>query len=145
MLMGGAPPRLQAAALPYRRNDDDLQYLLITSRRTRRWILPKGGIDGGEGTAEAAEREAFEEAGVVGRIEREPIGVYDGRKYLAEGASWAMRIVVHPLAVSHLADDYPEAGERERRWMSPQEAASVVEEPHLSALLLDVAEKLLDS
>ncbi|OXT00251.1 hypothetical protein B7H23_08790 [Notoacmeibacter marinus] len=143
-LLGAPPPKLQAAALPYRQVDGRLQFLLITSRRTKRWILPKGGIDAGEGTADAAAREAFEESGVKGRTEREPLGVYDGRKYLGAGATARMRIVVHALAVETIHDEFPEAGERQLRWMSPQDASHLVDEPQLAALLLNAGQKLLD-
>ncbi|RLQ88040.1 NUDIX hydrolase [Notoacmeibacter ruber] len=144
-LMGAPPPKLQAAALAYRVEEDGaLQFLLITSRRTKRWILPKGGIEKGEGTAEAAQREAFEEAGVVGQIHKEPLGIYDGRKYLGAGATRRMRIVVHALQVERLAEDYPEAGQRQVRWMSPDEAATAVDESQLAALIHDAAQKLLD-
>lgn len=143
-MLGAPPPKLQAAALPYRLVDGQCQFLLITSRRTRRWILPKGGIDAGEGTAEAAAREAFEEAGVEGRTEREPLGVYDGRKYLGAGATVRMRIIVHALAVEQVYDEFPEAGERQLRWMSPKQAASAVDETQLADLLLVAGQKLLD-
>ncbi|MCP1199422.1 NUDIX hydrolase [Notoacmeibacter sp. MSK16QG-6] len=143
-LLGAPPPRLQAAALPYRLVDGEFQFLLITSNRTKRWILPKGGIEKGESTAEAAQREAFEESGVVGQVGKEPIGVYDGRKYLGNGATMRLRIVVHALSVEAMEDEFPEAGARDSMWMSPNEASEAVDESQLAALFLSAPEKLLD-
>ncbi len=121
-----------------------IQVLLVTSRDTGRWVLPKGNVDAGEDERSAALREASEEAGVWGTIAPAAIGTYRYRKRPAPGATLGLKdnprgarmtVSVWPLLVLNEADDWQEAHQRTRAWFSPLEAAEEVEEPDLRALL----------
>ncbi|MGI3170680.1 NUDIX hydrolase [Pseudooceanicola sp. C21-150M6] len=140
------PSRYQVAALCYRFAPDDAgtEVLIITSRDTGRWVLPKGWPKSGTGAAGTAIEEAWEEAGVKPRSPRLPlIGRYRYQKRLRGGIPVATDVDVFALEVVAMFDDFPEAGERQLKWVSPQAAAEAVEEPELQALLRDFgAQKL---
>ena len=125
----------QIGALPWRRRDGALEVLLVTSRETRRWVAPKGWPRPYKSDAEAAATEAWEEAGVKGLIGPVPIGGYSYSKRLKDGSERPCRVKVYPLEVTVDRDDWPEAAQRDRRWMSPAEAADLVAEPELARLL----------
>lgn len=125
----------QAGALVWRRGSGGkVEVLLITSRGTGRWVLPKGWIDDGENAGEAAAREAWEEAGIRGAVHDQPLGTYDYVK-VDEGQIMPCRVTVHALAVTQQATNWPEREERTRRWLQAGEAAGLVDEPGLRALL----------
>ncbi len=130
------PRRVQFAALCTRVQDGQDQVLLITSRDTKRWIIPKGWpIDGLSG-AETALQEAWEEAGVrADAVHDEPIGQFTYDKILKDGSAQPVLTNVYRISGCALADDFPEADQRERSWFSPAEAATLVQEPELQALL----------
>lgn len=107
----------------------------MTTRRTGRWTPPKGGVKSNETFADGAAREAWEEAGVDGLPSGEPIGVYDYLKYRKSGAWERLRVDVHAVETVSVADDFPEAGERERFWVPPKEAAKLVNERSLSQMI----------
>jgi len=134
--LGEERARLQCAALPYCRAElNEPRVLLITSKRTRRWILPKGWPRPGEPLAAAAAREAFEEAGVVGRrITEGPLGEYTYLKSVDQRLI-KCRVVVFALPVSSIASGWPERGQRALRWCSPDQAAHLLGEPRLQRLL----------
>ncbi len=125
---------MQYAALPYRL-EDGLQVLLLTSRETGRWVLPKGWPMSGKGPASAAEQEALEEAGVDGKIGKRPIGTFHYPKRLADGVVVICEVHVYPLAVERQHARWREQGQRTRRWFTPADAADAVQEPELAALL----------
>lgn len=134
------PRRLQVAALCYRTdgdgNSDEKQILLITSRDTGRWVLPKGWPMRGKDGSAAAMQEAWEEAGVLGlRLSGDPVGSYTYDKIKDSGLPVPVEVLVYPVAVRELADDFPEKGERTRQWFTPAAAADLVHEPSLQALL----------
>jgi uncharacterized protein len=110
--------------------------LLITSRETKRWVLPKGNLIKGLSAHQAAEHEAFEEAGITGAACPTPLGHYPYRKRRKNGSSLMVDVTVFPLLVTGEAEDWPERDEREARWFPLSEAAAAVEEPELSALIL---------
>jgi len=128
-------PGRQFAALPYR-DRNGLEVLLLTSRETRRWIIPKGWPMMGKTPHAAAAREAKEEAGVVGRVSKKVIGSFDYVKRLKNGAPLQCTVDVFPLKVSKQLTHWPEQGQRTAHWCAPEEAAELVEEPELSALIL---------
>jgi 8-oxo-dGTP pyrophosphatase MutT (NUDIX family) len=130
------PRRLQAAALCYRGTGDDKEVLLITSRDTGRWILPKGWLMRGLDAREAAMREAWEEAGVArGYGDAAPIGSYSYDKRLDDGLSLPVETLVFTVAVETIKDEFPEASERQRKWVSVSDAANLVDEPGLKSIL----------
>lgn len=127
----------QVAALPWRLTEDGRQILMITSRETRRWVIPKGGRMVGKTDPEAAAQEAMEEAGVRGEMDQTSIGVFRYAKGLKDGGVRQCVVSVYPLQVLVQLGAWPEAHQRERRWMSLSEAADLVHEPDLAALIRD--------
>lgn len=133
---GGMPARLQVAALPWRRTKDGaVEILLVTSRGTGRWVLPKGWQEKHEDPHEAAAREAGEEAGVSGTVSPHAAGRFYYSKAQPSGLEWRCEVSVYPLEVEHMAETWPEAGARTRRWFRPREAAKLVDEPDLGELI----------
>jgi uncharacterized protein len=129
----------QIAALPYRTLgtgiDAPVSILLVTSRETKRWVIPKGNPTGSLAPHAAAALEAEEEAGVRGAVCPTPLGSYRYRKRRRNGASLMLDVDVFPLAVTQELDSWKERGERERRWFSLADAAQAVEEPDLADLI----------
>jgi len=128
-------PRTQFAALPFRRKKEGLQILLITSRVTGRWILPKGWPIDAMTPAASAAQEAWEEAGIRGIASESCIGFYSYNKTMPGGVLLPCIAAVFPLQVRKVEDDYPEAGLRKRKWFSPAKAASRISEPDLKRIL----------
>lgn len=136
-LMLRRPPRMQYAALCYRfRKDNTLEILLITSRDTGRWVIPKGWPMKGKRAHEAAAREAYEEAGVKGTCQRFPFGHYFYKKRLNHGLKISCRVQLHPLEVARMRGKFPEKGERKLAWFDYREAAKRVAEPSLRDQIL---------
>lgn len=129
------PAYLQVAALCTRGTGSQLQVLLIRSLQTQRWIIPKGWPMDNRTLADAALQEAWEEAGVQGSVSEESIGAFTYRKIRKNGLPVPCRAQVFHVEVTGLADTFPEVKKRRRRWMRPGEAAAVVSEPELAALL----------
>jgi 8-oxo-dGTP pyrophosphatase MutT (NUDIX family) len=128
--------RVQYAALPFRRRDNSrTEVMLVTSRGTGRWIIPKGWPMKRKAPYVAAAREALEEAGVVGQIGKEPIGSFSHRKVLKEGRVIVCRVQVFPLEVTRQRKTWPEKGKREVQWFSPAQAARTVRQPLLSRMI----------
>lgn len=115
--------------------------LLVTSRDSGRWIIPKGWQIAGLTLAEAALREAWEEAGVTGRINEEPCGSFVYDKAIAPDIVVTCRVSVHSLRVAEVAHRFPERKERRRKWFSAGKAAGKVMEPDLRALLRRLADE----
>ena len=113
------------------------EVLLITSLNSRRWILPKGWLMESMSLAESAAREAFEEAGVAGRIASKPFGSYHYLKEKKDGGGVPCSVDVFALEVTQQLDDWPEKGAREISWLLLDEAAILVSEPGLRELLRD--------
>lgn len=128
--------RMQVAALPYRMLQGAPEVMLITSRDTGRWIVPKGWPQKGRAPHAVASREAYEEAGLIGRVKKRPIGSYRYAKRLRLNSTVLCKVSVFPLHVAKELEDYPEKTVRQRCWLAPNEAASRVEERGLSKLLL---------
>lgn len=127
--------REQYAALCYRVVNGKIRILLITSRGTKRWIVPKGWPMAKKAPHEAALTEAAEEAGVIGRVRKEPIGHYTYYKLMDDGTEVPCVGTVFPVHVRLLRAEYPEANERDRKWFSRKKAARKVDEPELAALI----------
>lgn len=133
--------RQQLAALCWRMEKGEPQVLLITSRGTGRWVVPKGWPMEGRSPWDAAAIEAWEEAGVKGCIDNQPLGQFNYDKYLNRSRSKFRNcdVDVYPLRVDMLSEDFPESKERHRQWFSLAEAAQHVDEPGLQELLSNFA------
>ena len=135
---------VQYAALPFRLSGDDaIEIMLITSRETRRWILPKGWPIKGLKPHETAACEAFEEAGLIGRIMKRAIGSFQYQKRLKEGNSVTCEVEVFPLEVRQQRETWPEQHQRDGRWFSLPDAAALVEELDLSKTILELEAHML--
>jgi 8-oxo-dGTP pyrophosphatase MutT (NUDIX family) len=128
-------PRIQYGALPFRLAEGSLEVLLATSRETKRWVIPKGWPMKGKAPHKAAEREAFEEAGLKGKIQQRAIGSYRYEKKLKNGVFVECEVEVFPMKVSEQRRRWPEFEQRETRWFAPADAAASVQEPELAELI----------
>jgi 8-oxo-dGTP pyrophosphatase MutT (NUDIX family) len=139
-----ALPR-QYAALPYRRRSDaSIEIMLITSRDTGRWLIPKGWPGQGLRPAESAAREAYEEGGLIGQIGERSIGAYHYDKQLSDGSAVSCVVEVFALKVQRQKRSWPERAERRTRWFPLPEAAEAVREPELRAIIRNLADNTLD-
>jgi 8-oxo-dGTP pyrophosphatase MutT (NUDIX family) len=130
------PDRVQVAALCWRGTGEDKEVLLITSRGTGRWILPKGWPIDGMAAAQAAQQEAWEEAGVEkGKLDEMPLGEFRYDKVLDTGGVAPVSARVYPIKVKSLADQFPESDQRRRKWVPIRKAAEMVRERELQQLL----------
>lgn len=138
-----ADVRTQFAALCYRVKNDKVQILLITSRGTGSWIIPKGWPVDGKTPGDSAALEAWEEAGVVGRVDQRPLGMFSYTKTVGDDAGLPVVAMVYALRVTSLSTEYPECHERRRKWVSRKKAAHAVSSPELSRILRDFDPALL--
>lgn len=134
-LFGTVPCRLQVAALPWRELDGTVEVMLITSRDTGRWVLPKGWPEAREPLCEAAAREAGEEAGISGQVSALEAGRYFYAKAMPSGHDVPCEVLVFPLRVEEVADRWKERRQRTRRWMNGEEAQRQVAEPDLAEII----------
>src|SRR4051812_31357129 len=124
----------QVAALPYRQAPSgDLEFLLVTSRETRRFVLPKGWPMKRRSDAEAAALEAFQEAGVTGHAHPMPLGSYKYWKRV-KNAFVLVKVVVYALEVEAELTTWKEHSQRRRKWLSLQDVIALVDEPELISL-----------
>jgi len=127
--------RRQVAALPWRGQGAALEILLVSSRETRRWVIPKGWPMKDKADHEAAAQEAYEEAGLDGVIVEHAAGDYEYLKRLKSGAAKLVKVDVFPMQVTGEHATWPEKGQRTLQWMGPVEAALAVQEPELRDLI----------
>jgi 8-oxo-dGTP pyrophosphatase MutT (NUDIX family) len=116
----------QAAAIPIRGS----KICLITSSNGKRWVIPKGLIDAGHTSSETALNEAWEEAGLVGVLAKEPLGTYI---YTKLGGTY--HVLVYMMRVTEVAEDWPEKGQRQRIWVNIERALEQIEDPGLRELI----------
>src|SRR6266498_2293544 len=127
-----AAKRVQYGALPYRlRARSRPQFMLITSRETRRWVIPKGWPKQGKSPRYSAAREAFEEAGVVGAV----------AKRMRNGGVVVCEVRVFPLEVTRQNKQWPEKQERIVKWLYASQAVEKVKEPMLGEIILRLARR----
>ena len=126
--------RTQFGALVYRVVGNKVQVLLITTRGSKRWIIPKGWPMRGMTPARAAMQEAWEEAGVKGKGSDHCLGLFAYSKVI-DKRDLPCIVMVYPVKVSKLVKTYPEVGQRRRKWFSPKKAAARVAEPELAKIL----------
>lgn len=129
--------RLQYGALTYRSTEQHgFEVLLMTSRETRRWIIPKGWPIKGMKPCDSAAQEAYEEAGVRGTVSRRSIGKYMYDKRLGPPTKVVpCEVQVYALRVSRQEETWPESGQRDLRWCKPDEAVHIVDDGDLATLI----------
>lgn len=134
--------RTQFGALCYRIQGDKVQVLLVTSRGTGRWIIPKGWPIDGATPAEAALQEAWEEGGVEGKIMGNALGIFS---YVKEddGTQMPCVVAVFPVKVQALKSKFPEAGQRKRKWVSRRKAAEMLDDPELRQIVAGFDPRML--
>ena len=131
----------QFGALCLRSQPEGPEVLMITTRETKRWMIPKGWPIPGLTPQEVAEREAWEEAGVLGKVKRKLFGEFRYAKILADGREVEPVVSVYLLKVRRRKKRFPEMSERSVSWMKPAEAARRVHEPELRRLVLAVGRR----
>lgn len=127
--------RTQFGALCFRMVDGKPEVLLITSRGSKRWIIPKGWPMDGKTPAQSAEIEAWEEAGVTGKMYDRCLGLFSYRKDVGPEQGLPCVAMVYAMKVKNVALAYPEAGERKRKWLRPKKAAALIDEPELAQMI----------
>jgi 8-oxo-dGTP pyrophosphatase MutT (NUDIX family) len=135
--------RLQYGVLPYRFTEtNSLELLLVTTRQTRRWIIPKGWPIKGLNPPMSAAREAYEEAGIRGTVGAKAIGAFSYKKGLdANGLTVPCEVRVFPMIVKRQLDTWPESHEREAQWFEPAQALSTIKEEGLRELIESFARR----
>ena len=137
--------RVQYAALPYRMTGRSrTEVMLVTSRETQRWIIPKGWPQRGRAPHDSAAREAFEEAGVVGTVSKRSVGSFPYEKRLKTGGVVVCEVRVFPLKVMRQSRQWPEREQRDFKWLSIKEAAETVQDPMLSKIIRRLGDKPVD-
>ena len=137
--------RVQYGVLPYRFTEtNSLEVLLVTTRQTRRWIIPKGWPIKGLRPPKSAAREAYEEAGIRGTVGAKSIGVFSYEKVLeANGGTVPCEVRIFPMIVKRQLDAWPEAHEREARWFDSTKALSVTREKGLHQLIESFVQRMI--
>jgi 8-oxo-dGTP pyrophosphatase MutT (NUDIX family) len=125
----------QSGVIPYRKKGKKIEILLITSRKRKRWIIPKGIVEPAMSSGESAAKEALEEAGVEGKLSPTPVGEYEYPKW-----DGICKVEVHLMQVTKIHQDWPEKTFRSRKWMSLEKAKEHVGEEKLRVLLEQVPE-----
>jgi 8-oxo-dGTP pyrophosphatase MutT (NUDIX family) len=120
----------QSGVIPYRVRDGKIEVLLITNRSRQDWVIPKGGLAKGMSPPDSAAKEAWEEAGVVGRVNTEKLGAY---KYRKRGNTYQVNLFLLPVETE--LEDWPEARHRQRQWLDVKQAARLVKKPSLKRIL----------
>lgn len=134
----GDEPRRQYAALPWRKGET-VEIMLLSSRETRRWVIPKGWPMKGRKPHMTAAVEALEEAGLLGKIDKTKLGSYHYQKRLKSGGTILCRVDVFPLRVVRQRKSWPEKKQRVTKWHSAAAAAELVHEPELAELIGEFA------
>jgi 8-oxo-dGTP pyrophosphatase MutT (NUDIX family) len=136
-----SPMHSQLAALCWRESDGVREVLLVTSSRNR-WILPKGWPIGGKRDSTTAKIEAWEEAGVwKGKVNRKSLGSYVSTKRTSSGDEEPCILQVFAIRVHKTTTDFPESDFRTRAWVTPQVAATMVDEDGLRDILARFASR----
>ncbi len=131
--------RRQVGALAWLPESDPLRFVLVTSRRTGRWVFPKGSVGRGMTPPAAAGREALEEAGVTGQPEPQPLGSFRTMK-IRPPVAWPIEVAIYPMRIDEVLDDWPEARQRQRRFVTLSEAGRLLNDP----AMLAIAERFAD-
>jgi 8-oxo-dGTP pyrophosphatase MutT (NUDIX family) len=127
----------QSGVIPYRILDGKIEVMLITSSGGKRWVIPKGLIEPDMTPQNSAAKEAWEEAGVLGRVFSDLMGTYE---YYKSGCTWQVDVFL--LQVETVLENWPEAYKRKRQWVSIPKAIKRVDEPELKLILGDLPHRL---
>ena len=135
---------MQYGALPYRFTKSGVpEILLVTTRQTKRWIIPKGWPIKGRKPAKSAAREAYEEAGVRGSVKTKAIGIFSYEKRSEEdGITIPCDVRVFPLLVKRQSKTWLESEQRLAQWLEPAVALPLVEEKSLRSLISSFMERI---
>jgi len=128
---------IQSGVIPFWIQEGRLEVMLITTIRSKRWIIPKGIVEPGLSPAVSATVEAEEEAGIRGNVSDLPLGSYQREKW-----GGTCTVQVFPMEVTEVLDTWIEDHLRDRQWLSPQEAAARVEETDLKAMILKIPDHI---
>jgi 8-oxo-dGTP pyrophosphatase MutT (NUDIX family) len=129
--------RQQAAVIPFRSAGKKVEICLIRRKGSKKWGIPKGFVDRGDSSKDAALKEALEEAGLKGRLVGDPVGNYEYRKWGTK-----LDVTVYLMEVKEEEDDWDEADIRERRWTSLKDATVLLEEHPVQPLIGGAKERL---
>jgi len=130
----------QSGVIPYATVEQTPVFLLVTSRRTGRWIFPKGRLTDGVTPWESARKEAYQEAGVDGVVETVPVGAY--RTWKTRGMRrFAIEVAMYPLLVEKQFDKWRETGERHRHWVTLPEAVRLIADKRLAEFVRIIASR----
>lgn len=127
----------QSGVIPYRKNNDTLEILLITSIKKKKWIIPKGYVEFNLSPFESAKKEAFEEAGIIGSNETYELGKIELKR-----ENGVTHIRIFSMEVIKVLDDYPEKELRKRKWFDIKEASSKVTMPEIPGMLTILQNKV---
>lgn len=127
----------QACVIPYRSSDMGIEFCLITSKKSGKWSLPKGTIRSEETVSETIARQAHKEAGLRGELIEDPVGTYSYHKW-----ETILEVVVLMMNVNECSDEWPDAEARKRRWVTSEEALSLLSKDDLKKLLRKAVERL---
>jgi 8-oxo-dGTP pyrophosphatase MutT (NUDIX family) len=130
----------QSGVLPYRKKNGELQILLITSIKRKRWIVPKGYIEFNLSPFESAKKEAYEEAGVIGANETVELG-----SFIMDRATGPCHIKIFSMEVVEILDDYPEKNVRKRKWFTVKEASETVSIQEVAKMIRELGAKISQS
>ena len=123
----------QSGVIPYRIINGQIEVMLITSSGSKRWVIPKGLIEPDMTSQDSAAKEAWEEAGVLGQVFPNLMGIYE---YYKSGCTWQVDVFL--LQVETVLDNWPEAYKRKRQWVSIPKAIKRVDEPDLKLIFGDL-------
>ena len=129
---------VQSGVIPYRKNRAKVEILLITSRNKGKWIFPKGVVETALGKKASAEKEALEEAGVVGKITKNSVGEFSNKKW-----NGICRVVIYPMEVTKTVKHWEEESFRKRKWFSVDEALESISNKNLKNILIEFKKKYL--
>ncbi len=127
----------QSGVIPYRRNDQGLEILLITTMKKKKWIIPKGYIEFNLTAFESAKKEAYEEAGIIGANETFELGYFENQKSIG-----VCHTKIFALEVIKVLENYPDKNARKRKWFESKEAANTVAIPEISKMIISLESKL---
>jgi 8-oxo-dGTP pyrophosphatase MutT (NUDIX family) len=127
----------QSGVIPYRIHNGEIEIMLITSSTGKRWVIPKGLIEPDMTSPDSAAKEAWEEAGLLGKVSRESVGTYE---YYKSGCTCQVEVFL--LKVQTVLENWPEASKRKRQWVNITKAIKRVNEPELKLIIADLPNKL---